>query len=165
MTLVEALAQCASGEGLTDGGGNPCVKLGGMEFLKLNEFNYSADNLQGYDWPLILVVPFEDTRGPKKSGAWTSTAPLTGWILFKADEAVVNQYTTLQLEEIIAHAKTLGDTFFRRLINHDVMDPDFDPSTFRVKYTPTYGMFDVYCHGVAFSTTIQFKETTSVCLN
>lgn len=152
MTLVEALTESGAG-------------LCGVEFLKLDEMNLNADKLESYEWPLILFIPFVDDSRRSPSGAWKSRCNLMGYVLYKTDEATVQQYTSKDIEiKAVAPAKAILKTFLNRLLITDVIDPDWDQGNIRVMQTPTYGLFDVYVHGIYFNfPEFRFVENPSSC--
>jgi len=140
--------------------------LASLEFLKLDEFNLEGDKLKAYEFPLILIVPYVERQKPSSSGAWKSRiTPFVGWILFKTDERTYKEYTSKQLEvTAVAPAKQLGKQFFGKLLQTDVIDSDWDIRNIEISYTPVYGLFDIYVHGVAFNIPeLKIVENPSAC--
>lgn len=153
MTILEAIVDVK----------NDLTTVPAFFFADLNEANYEADKLLPLQYPLMIVLPFNVTDSPGRSGVLKSAVDVQVFFLNRKNDQVTNDYSAQTIEnEIIAPMRALAREFFFRLNQSTLIDRESNGIA-NIVYQPTYSALDANVHGVWARATVPMIEGITGC--
>jgi hypothetical protein len=132
-------------------------------YADLNEANIDADALLNSQFPLMIVLPFNITDNPGRSGVLKSSVDFQAFFLAKKADQVTIQYNSVVIEnEIVAPMRALARQFFFRMNQHSLIDKE-GSGIVNILYQPTYSALDANVHGVFVRATLPMIEGITGC--
>lgn len=147
MTILEAIEEA-----------NNAAEIPTLAFANLREFNAFMDSFRYDQYPVNVVVPFDD------NGQWTgplrkSTIPLQGWVIMEIPQDPLDVRTVEAHRKYVEPMKRKAIAFIRELLSTDIIDPEVAIPTDTIR--PEYAFLTNYLFGVSY--TINLPVVKGVC--
>lgn len=127
-----------------------------LSFANIKEFNSFLDSFNFSDFPVNVVVPFED-NGIHTNGRRKSTIPLQGWILTRVREEPLDLRSLKAEHDYIEPMRALAKQFLSRLLDTDLIDPEVQNVPDKIR--PEYAFLSAHLFGVSYNMNVPISET------
>jgi len=117
-----------------------------FRFANIKEFNSFMDSFNFDEYPINIVVPFED-NGTWSEGRIKAIIPIQGWVLTRLSDDT--DIRSKQAEEhYIAPMRDKAKKFMFEIINSELTDPEVTAVTYNIR--PEYAFLNQMAFGVSY---------------